>query len=71
MDVNARQRTQITLTRVGNAGINKAQLIASGLSPAVVDNLFAGPMKVHMSVEGRTALVTDANLTANMRLFGD
>ena len=40
MDANDRQRTQITLVRVGNAGINKEQLIGQGLAPAVVDNVW-------------------------------
>jgi hypothetical protein len=71
MDVNARQRQRETLTRVGNAGINKAQLIASGLSESVVDDLFKSAMTIRMSVTGNEKLLTDATITCNMRLFGD
>jgi hypothetical protein len=71
MDVNDRQRTQITLVRVGNAGINKAQLILQGLAPSVVNDLFNSAMTIRMSVTGSAKLVTDASLTGNMRLFGD
>jgi hypothetical protein len=71
MDVNARQRLRETLVRVGNAGINKAQLVASGLSESVVDDLFKNAMTIRMSVTGSEKLLTDASITCNMRLFGD
>jgi len=71
MDVNARQNLRETLVRVGNAGINKAQLIASGLPESVVDDLFKSSMTVRMSVTGSARLVNDASITCNMRLFGD
>jgi hypothetical protein len=71
MDVNARQRQRETLVRVGNAGINKAALIAQGLSESVVDDLFKKEMTIRMSVTGSTKLLTDATITCNMRLFGD
>lgn len=79
MEVGARQRHQQVLVRTGNAGINKAALIRRGLSPSVVDKLFASAMTVRMSISGQTQLVNDdsapspetASLTANMRLFGD
>ena len=71
MDVNARQRQRETLVRVGNAGINKAQLVASGLSESVVDDLFKSAMTIRMSVTGNAKLLTDATITCNMRLFGD
>jgi hypothetical protein len=56
---------------VGNAGINKDALIAQGLEPAVVDDLFRSAMTIRMSVTGTAKLVTDASITCNMRLFGD
>jgi hypothetical protein len=71
MDVNERQRLRETLVRVGNAGINKAQLIAQGLAESVVDDLFRNEMTIRMSVTGSARLVTDASVTCNMRLFGD
>jgi hypothetical protein len=71
MDVNDRQRLRETLVRVGNAGINKAQLVGMGLSEAVVDDLFKNAMTIRMSVTGSARLVTDASITCNMRLFGD
>lgn len=71
MDTNDRQRLRETLVRVGNAGINKGQLISQGLAPAVVDDLFKSEMTIRMSVTGTARLVTDASITCNMRLFGD
>jgi len=71
MENGDRHRQRMTLVRVGNAGINKAQLIAQGLSPAVVDNLFNSPMTIRMSISGDAKLLTDATITGNMRLFGD
>lgn len=71
MDVNDRQRLRETLVRVGNAGINKAQLVSMGLSESVVDDLFKSAMTIRMSVTGSARLVTDATVTCNMRLFGD
>jgi len=71
MDVNARQRTRITLVRVGNTGITKAQLVGQGLSPTVVDNLFHSSMNIRLNIRGTAKLVTDASITGNMRLFGD
>jgi hypothetical protein len=71
MDTLDRQRTRITLARVGNAGINKEQVIAQGVPASAAAALFAGPMKVRMSVSGNALLATDVSLTANMRLFGD
>lgn len=71
MDTNDRQRLRETLVRVGNAGINKAQLISQGLAESVVDDLFKNAMTIRMSVTGTARLVTDANITCNMRLFGD
>jgi hypothetical protein len=66
-----RQRLRETLVRVGNAGINKAALVAGGLSQTVVDNLFASAMTIRMNVTGSARFLTDANVTCNMRLFGD
>ncbi len=71
MDTNDRQRLRETLVRVGNAGINKAQLISQGLAESVVDDLFKSAMTIRMSVTGNAKLVTDATITCNMRLFGD
>ena len=71
MDTNDRQRLRETLVRVGNAGINKDALIAQGLAPAVVDDLFRSAMTIRMNVTGTARLVTDASITCNMRLFGD
>jgi hypothetical protein len=71
MNVNDRQRLRETLVRVGNAGINKSQLVGMGLSESVVDDLFKSSMTIRMSVTGNAKLVTDASITCNMRLFGD
>jgi hypothetical protein len=71
MNDGDRYRNRFTFARAGNAGINKAQLVTSGLSPTVVDALFASAMTIRMNVTGSARLVTDANVTCNMRLFGD
>jgi hypothetical protein len=71
MQINDRQRQRITLVRVGNAGINKAALVAQGWPQSVIDAMFTGPMTVSMSMTGGARLATDANVTGNMRLFGD
>lgn len=66
-----RQRLRIMVPRVGNTGVNKAQLLIQGIPPAIVDNLFKNPMTIRMSVTGAAKLCTDAFITGNMRLFGD
>jgi hypothetical protein len=71
MDAGDRHRQRMTLVRVGNAGINKAQLISQGLAPAVVDALFNSAITIRMNISGDAKLLTDASITGNMRLFGD
>ena len=71
MDAGDRQRQRMTLVRVGNAGINKSQLISQGLSPSVVDDLFNSAITIRMSISGDAKLATDGSITGNMRLFGD
>src|SRR6476659_4526922 len=58
MDVTDRQRTQITLVRVGNAGISKSQLMEMGLTQAAVDNLFDSAMTIRMRITGSAKLLT-------------
>src|SRR5207302_4986729 len=65
-----RARNRLTFTRAGNAGINKAQLVESGVSSTIVDALFAGPMIIRLNIAGSARCVTDASITGNMRLFG-
>jgi hypothetical protein len=71
MQAQDREHQQITLVRVGNAGINKAALVALGLSQATVDAVFAGPITVRMNVTGDAKLCDTASVTTTMRLFGD
>jgi hypothetical protein len=71
MNNGDRYRNRLTFSRVANAGINKAQLVASGLSDHVVDELFKSSMTIKMNVIGSARMVTDATITCNMRLFGD
>jgi hypothetical protein len=66
-----RQRLRETLVRVGNTGITKAQLVSQGVPTAVVDAMFIGPMTIRMSVTGSARLIDFADITGNMRLFGD
>ena len=71
MQPGDRARHRLTFARVGNAGINKAQLVASGLSQTVVDDLFKSAMTIRMNVRGSDRYVNFASITCNMRLFGD
>lgn len=72
MHPNDRQRLREVLVRVGNTGLTRQQFHDSfGLTNASVDALFAGPMSVQLDLSGSAKLVTDANITCNMRLFGD
>ena len=47
-----RARNRLTFTRAGNAGINKAQLVESGVSSTIVDALFLGPMTIRLNIAG-------------------
>jgi hypothetical protein len=72
MHPNDRQRLREVLVRVGNTGLTRQQFHESfGLTNASVDALFAGPISVQLDLSGTAQLVTDANITCNMRLFGD
>lgn len=72
MHPNDRQRFREVLVRVGNTGLTRQQLHESfGLTNATVDALFAGPMSVQLDLSGSARMLTDANITCNMRLFGD
>jgi hypothetical protein len=67
-----RQRLREVLVRVGNTGLTRQQFHESfGLTDATVEALFAGPMSVQLDLSGSARMVTDANITCNMRLFGD
>ncbi len=67
-----RQRMREVLVRVGNTGLTRQQFHESfGLTNASVDALFAGPISVQLDLSGSTRMLTDANITCNMRLFGD
>lgn len=71
LDAGEHCQVRLTLTRAGNAGVNKEQLVASGLSQTVVDNLFASSMTIRLNVVGTAKLVDFASFNASMRLFGD
>jgi hypothetical protein len=71
MQINDRQLHRLTLVRVGNAGINKAQLVAQGWDAGVIDDVFKNVMTIRMGITGSAKLVTGASITGNMRLFGD
>jgi hypothetical protein len=71
LDTAETAEVRLTLTRAGNAGISKQQLVGLGLSQTVVDNLFSNPMTIQMNVRGTAKDVDSASITTNMRLFGD
>ena len=71
LDTGEHAQVRLTLTRAGNAGIGKANLIGEGLPAALVDKLFKNPMTLQLNVIGSARDVDFANITDNMRLFGD
>jgi len=71
MRAGDRQRQQMTLVRVGNAGLTKASFVAAGLTQAQADSLFASAITVHLNFETRARLLNSATVTGNVRLFGD
>lgn len=71
LDAGETAEMRLTLTRAGNAGITKSGLVAQGLPSALVDKLFNKPMTLQLNVVGTAKNVDSANITANMRLFGD
>ena len=71
LDVGETAEMRLTLTRAGNAGISKANLIGEGLPPTLVDKLFHKPMTLRLNVVGTAKNVDLASITDNMRLFGD
>jgi hypothetical protein len=71
MRAGDRQRQQMTLVRVGNAGLTKASFVAGGLTQAQADSLFASQITVHLNFTTRAKLLKDAMVTGNVRLFGD
>ena len=71
LDAGEHAQMRLTLTRAGNAGISKSQLVGLGLSQTVVDKLFKNAMTLQLNVVGTVKLVDFAQITDNMRLFGD
>ena len=71
LDTGEQAQVRLTLTRAGNAGISKAQLIGEGLPSMLVDKLFKNPMTLQLNVTGTAKNVDFADVTANMRLLGD
>jgi len=71
LDTGEHAEVRLTLTRAGNAGISKANLIGQGLSSALVDKLFHNPMTLQLNVVGSARNVDLAGITDNMRLFAD
>lgn len=71
LDAGETAQVRMTLTRAGNAGISKANLIQQGLPSMLVDRLFKNPITLQLNVVGSARNVDFANVTDNMRLFGD
>ena len=71
LDIGEQAEVRMTLTRAGNAGINKQQLIDEGLPSALVDDLFHNAMTLQLNVIGTAKNVDLASITSNKRLFGD
>jgi hypothetical protein len=71
LDDGETAEVRLTLTRAGNSGINKAQLVQEGLSQMLVDRLFHNPMTLQLNVVGSAKNVDSASITSNMRLLGD
>jgi hypothetical protein len=71
LDAGETAQVRMTVTRAGNAGISKANLVGEGLPFTLVDKLFSKPMTLQLNVVGTAKNVDFASVTANMRLFGD
>ena len=71
LDAGETAQVRMTFSRAGNAGISKDQLISEGLPSALVDKLFKNPMTLQLNVVGTAKNVDFAQITDNMRLFGD
>jgi hypothetical protein len=71
LDAAEQAQVRMTLTRAGNAGINKQQLIDDGLPSGLINDLFHNPMTLQLNVIGTAKNVESASITSNMRLFGD
>ncbi len=71
LDSGEHAQVRMTLTRAGNAGINKQQLIDEGLPSALADDLFHHPMTLQLNVIGTAKNVDSASITSNIRLFAD
>lgn len=78
MNPGDRERQHLNFSRAGNVGINKRELVESGLSQTLVDKLFASSMTLRLNVHIRTKCVNQTTpvnplttIIANMRLFGD
>jgi hypothetical protein len=71
LDAGEHAQVRMTLSRAGNAGISKANLIGEGLPPMLVDKLFHNPMTIQLNVVGSVKNVDSASITPNMRLLGD
>jgi hypothetical protein len=71
LDAGEVARVRMTVTRAGNSGISKQQLIDEGLPSQLVDRLFHNAMTLQLNVIGTAKNVDSASITSNMRLFGD
>lgn len=78
MNPGDRERQHLNYSRAGNVGINKLELVQSGVDSHVVDNLFHSQMTIQLNVHIQTKCVNqtmpvnpNTTIIANMRLFGD
>lgn len=78
MNPGDRERQHLNYSRAGNLGINKRELVESGLSQQLVDKLFHSQMTIRLNVHIQTKCVNQTTpvnpittIIANMRLFGD
>jgi hypothetical protein len=71
MNDGDREKQHLNYTHAGNLGITKRSLVDSGIPQMIADNLFHSQMTIRLNLHVTTKCVSGANITANMRLFGD
>lgn len=66
-----RDRQHHMFSRAGSTGIGKQSLLNLGYPQATVNDIFSGPISIHLHVKGTARYVTDAFVFYELRLFVD
>ena len=66
-----RDREHRMFSRAGTVGIGKQSLLNLGYPQSTVNDIFSGPISIHLHVKGAARHVTDAFVQYDVRLFVD